>query len=86
MAQSLRVMIHQAGDGVCSLTGKEGDGLTVSFEDGTVMQQHLSWKSFRQLIAMKTAQTSAKPAPKPTTPSVVPTALPVAAIGNPANK
>lgn len=86
MTNPIRVTIHQAGDGVCSLSGKDGDGLTVSFDDGTVTQQHLSWKSFRQLVAMKTAQSAAKPAPKPMPTGIAPSALPVAAVGNPVAK
>ena len=35
-----------------------------TFDDGTVTEQHLSWKSFRQLVAMKTAQTTTRLAPK----------------------
>jgi hypothetical protein len=78
MTNPIRVTIHQSGSGVCSLSGKEGEGLTVSFEDGTVNQQHLSWKSFRQLVAMKTAQHTPKPAPKSTPAAVAPSAWPVA--------
>ena len=49
----LNVTFHQAGSGLCSLTGKDGDGVSISFEDGTVTNQFLSWKAFRQLLAMK---------------------------------
>lgn len=60
---AIKVTIHSVGTGTCSLTGREGsDGLTVSFEDATVNQQFLSWKSFRQLLAMKSGQ-AAKPRP-----------------------
>lgn len=79
MTNPIRVTIHHACSGSCSLSGKDGDGLTVSFDDGTVTQQHLSWKSFRQLVAMKTAQAATKPAPKPLPVGVTPPALPVAA-------
>ena len=49
-----KVTIHSTGTGTCSLTGKEStDGLTVSFEDGTIKESFLSWKAFRQLLAMK---------------------------------
>jgi hypothetical protein len=58
----LNVTIHQAGSGLCSLTNKEGDGITVSFEDGTVKNQFLTYRAFRQLLAMKL--TPAKPEPK----------------------
>ena len=67
----LNVTIHEAGSGLCSLTGKEGDGLTVTFQDGTVKNQFLTYKAFRQLLAMKL--TPEKPTPK------VPLALPVEA-------
>ena len=59
----MNVTIHHAGSGLCSLTGREGDGLTVSFEDGTVKNQFLTYKAFRQLLAMKL--TPAKPEAKP---------------------
>jgi hypothetical protein len=49
----LNVTFHHAGSGLCSLTGKESDGVSISFEDGTVTNQFLSWKAFRQLLAMK---------------------------------
>lgn len=54
---AIKVSIHAVGNGTCVLTGKEGaDGLTVSFEDGTAEESFLSWKAFRQLLAMKAAQ------------------------------
>jgi hypothetical protein len=64
----LNVTIHHAGGGTCSLTGKEGDGLAITFDDGTVKNQFLSWKAFRQLLAMK--MTTPKPESK------IPLALP----------
>jgi len=51
----LNATIHGVGSGQCSLTGKEGDGLTVTFDDGTVKNQFLTYKAFRQLLAMKLA-------------------------------
>lgn len=51
----LNVIIHHAGSGACSLTGKEGEGIAITFDDGTVKNQFLSWKAFRQLLAMKLA-------------------------------
>ena len=60
----LKVTIHSTGSGVCSLTGKnESDGLTVSFEDGTVREAFLSWKGFRQLLSLK-ANRGQTPEPK----------------------
>ncbi len=64
----IRVIILGVGTGTCSLAGKECDGLTVTFDDGTVKEAFLGWKSFRQLLALKSSQT-AKPAdPKTTAP------------------
>lgn len=86
MSNPIRVTIHQAGSGLCSLSGKEGDGLTISFEDQTVTHQHLSWKSFRQLVAMKVTQKTAKTEPKSAVPfAVAQPALP-AGNGNPVVK
>jgi len=54
---SLKVMIHSTGSGTDLLTGKDGkDGLTVSFDDGTVRESFLSWSSFRQLLSLKNTQ------------------------------
>lgn len=64
-----KITIHSTGIGSCALTGKEADGLTVTFEDGTIKDAFLSWKAFRQLLNLKTGQanqTSAKPAPTAT--------------------
>lgn len=62
---TLKITIHSTGSGVCSLTGKnESDGLTVTFEDGTVQQAFLSWKGFRQLLSLKAAR------PSPSEPKV----------------
>lgn len=52
--------IHSTGSGQCSLTGKEGEGLTVSFSDGTVKEAFLSTKAFFQLVKMKTGGAKAK--------------------------
>lgn len=49
----IKLTIHSTGEGVCSLTGKEGAGLTVSFEDGTVKESFLCWKGFQQLLGLK---------------------------------
>lgn len=75
----IRVTIHDAGSGVDSLTGKETDGITVSFEDGTVSNSFLSWKSFKQLLSMKSKQGEKAPAPVALAQALKPTgnALPV---------
>ncbi len=62
----IRIIFHSAGTGIDSLTGKETEGITVSFEDGTLSNSFLSWKSFKQLLAMKARQNEkATPAPVP---------------------
>lgn len=74
--------IHGAGTGTCSLTGKEGEGLTVTFKDGTVGNAFLSVKAFVQLVRLKTGQ---KPgAPKPPAASPVQAAVPAPPNGTPA--
>ncbi len=51
---SVKMTIHSTGTGMCSLTGKEAsDGLTVTFDDGTVKEGFLGWKAFQQLLRMK---------------------------------
>lgn len=80
MTQPVKITVSAVGTGLCALSGKEdADGLTVSFDDQTVVQQHLSWKSFRQLVAMKIAQASATTPtvqkPVPPIPRPVPTAI-----------
>jgi hypothetical protein len=65
----INITIHSAGSGLCSLTGKETDGMTVSFEDGTLKESFLSHKAFRQLIGMK-AGMNGKAEPRPTPAAV----------------
>lgn len=63
---SFKVTINATGIGSCALTGKETDGLNVTFEDGTIKEAFLSWKAFRQLLNLKTGQLvqpGGKPAP-----------------------
>ncbi len=55
----IEVTIHNTGTGPCSLSGKEGPGLAVTFKDGTVTSAFLSWKAFQQLLAMKAGQKKA---------------------------
>ncbi len=58
-----KLLIHSTGTGMCSLTGKETDGLTVTFDDGTVKEAFLSWRGFKQLLGLKSGQKlDAKPA------------------------
>lgn len=59
----IKVTIHSTGSGPCSLTGKEGNGLTVTFDDGTLRESFLSWRAFQQLLSMKAAR------PKPVPPA-----------------
>lgn len=52
----IKLTIHSTGTGACSLTGKDSDGMTVTFDDGTLKESFLSWKAFRQLVGMKAGQ------------------------------
>ena len=45
--------IHGTGTGTCALTGKEGEGVTVTFKDGTTKEAFLTTKAFMQLVRMK---------------------------------
>ena len=66
-----KLTIHHTGSGKCSLTGKETDGLTVTFDDGTLTEKFLGWKGFQQILAMKAGET------KKPNPPVAPAAPPV---------
>jgi len=71
----IQVSIHSTGSGRCALSGKdESEGLTVAFngEEPTF----LSFKAFKQLLSMKTAQLK----PEPKRPTVAAPAPPVAAV------
>ena len=57
-----KFLIHSTGTGMCSLTGKETDGLTVSFEGGTVKEAFLPWRGCKQLLGLKSGRkTDGKP-------------------------
>lgn len=76
---SIDITIHGTGTGQCCLSGKEGEGLTVSFKDGTLREGFLSHRAFQQLIKMKFAQNGGgKPSP------AVAQAMPVATGTGPA--
>jgi hypothetical protein len=67
---SVKLTIHSTGRGNCSLTGKEDcDGLTLSFEDGTVREAFLSWRGFRQLLGLTVGQNASVP-PRTNVPAV----------------
>jgi hypothetical protein len=66
----IELTIHGTGTGTCSLTGKEGEGLTVTFKDGTTKEAFLSTKAFMQLVRMKAGGEA--PRPKPTVPVAIP--------------
>jgi hypothetical protein len=58
---AIELTIHGTGTGMCVLSGKEGEGLTVSFGDGTVKEAFLSTKAFHQLVKMKCGGGAKKP-------------------------
>lgn len=65
---SIELTIHGTGTGQCSLTGKESEGMTVTFKDGTVNQAFLSTRAFMQLLRMKAGQNGQKLSAVPATP------------------
>ena len=71
-AMAIELTIHGTGTGTCSLTGKEGEGMTVSFNDGTVKEAFLSTRAFMELLRMKAGQTKKSSAPTPTAGNIVP--------------
>jgi hypothetical protein len=70
---AIDLTIHGTGEGICSLSGKTGEGFTVTFRDGTLTEGFLSHKAFFALVKMKFAQ-AAKPTGKPA--QVVPITAP----------
>lgn len=60
---SIEITIHGTGTGLCALSDKEGEGIIVTFKDGTLREGFLSHRAFQQLIKMKFAQNGGKPAP-----------------------
>lgn len=66
---TVKATIHATGKGTCLLSERpDADGLTVSFDDGTVQEAFLSWRAFRQLLALKTGQSGKKPVPAAAAP------------------
>ncbi len=72
---AVKLTILGTGTGTCSLTGKEAEGLTVTFDDGTLTDSFLSWKGFQQLLGMKAGKNGKK---APAVPQGQPTTGPVA--------
>jgi hypothetical protein len=63
---AIKMTVHRLEqNGTCSLSGKEGEVLVVSFDDGTLNEGALSQKSLMQLLRMKLGQNGTKPVPKP---------------------
>lgn len=50
------VTIESTGKGKCSLSGKECDGVRVTFADGSLRNVFLSWRSLQQLVKLKCKQ------------------------------
>lgn len=69
---SIELTIHGAGAGTCSLTGREGEGMTVTFKDGTVKEAFLSQRAFMQLVRMKAG--AADRPDRPARPAAAPAA------------
>ncbi len=44
------VAIHRIGEGVCSFSGKSGDGVWCSFGNGSIRNQFLTHASFKRLL------------------------------------
>lgn len=64
------ISITQTGSGKCALSGYDGEGLTAAFDSDLPL--FLTWRSFKQLLALRLAQggkpqTASSPKPLPTT-------------------
>ena len=58
----IKLTVQSMGKGRCALTGREADGITLSFENEPTC--FLSWKALRQLLALKAGHPA-----KPTAPA-----------------
>ena len=56
---SVKLTIHSVGNGQDSLTGKQAEGVTVSFKDGP--QKFLSWKSLKGMICYELPLANVEP-------------------------
>lgn len=72
----IELTIHGTGQGLCSLSGKDGEGLTVTFKDGTLREGFLSHRAFLQLVKMKLAQASSAHRPELKLAAPLPPAVP----------
>lgn len=59
----VKISIIETGSGKCCLSGYEGEGLTAGFENETPM--FWTWRSFRQLLALRLAQSGKAPMAMP---------------------
>jgi hypothetical protein len=59
----VKTTITQTGSGHCALSGYDGEGLTVAFDSDQPL--FLTWRSFKQLLALRLAQGGKQPAPAP---------------------
>lgn len=50
------VEIIKTGKGKCSLSGKDCEGVYVSFKDGTLTNVFLSWNALKQLVRLRVNQ------------------------------
>ena len=72
---SIEVTIHGVSDGVCSYSGKECEGITVTFADGTFTEVFVSTQTFFKFLKMK-ASKPGKVAPRPAVNGAPPVGTP----------
>jgi hypothetical protein len=53
LEMAIEVTIHSTGEGMCSYSGKECDGMTVTFADGTLTESFISTQTFVKFLRMK---------------------------------
>jgi hypothetical protein len=69
----VKITIHALESGKCALTGKDTEGVRVSFDDGSFTEVFLSHKAFQKIYAMKAKQDA--PRAKTTMPPVAATPI-----------
>ena len=74
----IKLTIHAIENGKCALTGKEAEGVRVTFDDGSFTDVFLSHKAFQKIYGMKLKQEAprAKPALAPVAPTPVNNMIP----------
>lgn len=53
MTEKVIVAIHRIGEDKCSFSGKTGEGMWCSFQNGSIKNQFLTHASFKKLVSFQ---------------------------------